>query len=326
MNRALRVYSIFVFFTMICSFCWAYGSENDGAGQKDSELDIDLPLKVGYSIPIGGDKFELENLEYAKSVGVDYVEVSGMGTFVGKDGEFKMSDEEIKKRLQWAKENADKAGIKIWSVHMPFGEHIDLSLVNEKDRSDVVAVQGKLTEFLEILEPKYLVYHPSWYLSLDERGRRKQQLIKSVEKLDEKAQNINATMLLENMLGPELLKNKDQERPLMRNIQEVEEMLARLPESVDIVIDLNHIKNPEHLIETVGDRLKSLHVNDGTGEREDHYFPCSKKGKQAWDHIFSALEKVGYEGVFMYETTEYEDEKNLKSCYSSLYQSFKNEQ
>lgn len=327
MKSILKNYSVFIISIILSNGllgCSTSDSHKSTDHSSDTEIDSisSAPLKVGYSIPVGGDKFKLDNLEYAKSVGVDYVEVSGMGAFVNKQGEFKVSQNKIKERLNWVKKNADKAGIKIWSVHMPFGENVDLSLTNEKERKKVVEVQRKLTEYLAILEPEYLVYHPSWYLGLNEREKRKQQLIKSVEQLDKKAEEINATMLIENMLGPKLLKNENKERPLLRTIDEVRKIIKRIPKSVYLVIDLNHIKHPEELILAVGDRIKSLHVNDGTGEREDHYFPCSGKGTQDWNQIFNALEEINYKGVFMYETTEYGDEKKLAKCYYTLYQNY----
>lgn len=282
---------------------------------------ITPPLQVGYSIPIGGGKFSLKSLKYAKSVGVDFVEVSGIGFFVDQNRKFKCNEQEIIEKLEQVKKNADEAGIKIWSIHMPFGQNIDLSLTDEKDREEVVAMHSKLVGYLKILKPKIMLFHPSYYLGLSERDRRKAQLIKSAIALDKKVQEINAIMVIENMLGPELLKDADQERPLLRTVEETQEIMAHLPESIGLAIDLNHIKNPEKMILAMSGRLKTLHVADGTGEREDHYFPCSGKGKNDWTKIMVALEKVDYTGPFMFESA-YTDEADLLQCYRSLYKDY----
>ncbi len=204
---------------------------------------------------------------------------------------------------------------------MPFGANLDLSLVNETNRRDVVAKQGRLVELLEILEPKIILFHPSYYLGLNERDLRKAQLIKSAKELNEVVKSINATMVIENMLGPELLKDENRERPLLRTVQETIEIMNRLPNSIGSAVDMNHIKNPEELILAMGSRMKSVHIADGTGKHENHYFPCSGKGQNDWTLILAALDKAGYRGPFMYESA-YDDEKDLMVCYKMLYNNY----
>lgn len=277
------------------------------------------PLAVGYATSI--QNFTPEKLTYAKSAGIDYVEASGLGLFVDGDRNFKMQDEEIKEILSRAKKAADEAGINIWSVHMPFGAHIDLSLTDEAHRLQVVALHKKLLGFLDILDPEIILFHPSYYLGLNERDRRKSQLIKSATTLNEAVQAIDARMVIENMLGFELMKDEHRERPLMRTVEECVEIMNRLPESIYSAIDMNHIKDPEKLIRAMGSRLKSVHIADGTGKAENHFFPCSGEGGNDWVAILSALHEAGYEGPFMYES-DYKDEKDLTACYATLYQEF----
>ncbi|WP_276496758.1 sugar phosphate isomerase/epimerase family protein [Pontibacter litorisediminis] len=279
------------------------------------------PLKIGYGLAIGS--FTPEKLTYAKSVGVSYVEASGMSLFLDGNRNFKLSDEEIIKRLADAKKAADAAGIKVWSVHMPYGQNIDLSIINEEDRQDVVEKHKKLIAFLKILEPQIILFHPSYYLDLNERDRRKSQLIKSATELNKAVQSINSIMVIENMLGPELLASNGRERPLMRSVEETVEIFARLPNTIYSAIDMNHIKNPENLIKAMGSRLKTVHIADGTGAAENHFFPCSGEGKNDWNAILGALEAVGYNGPFMYESA-YEDEKDFATCYQSLYTNYIN--
>lgn len=279
------------------------------------------PLAIGYGLGIGS--FELEAFTYAKSVGVDYVEAAGMSTYVDGDLNFKMSDQQMRAHLEGAKAAADQAGIDIWSIHMPFGKNIDLSILNEEERKKVVETHSKLLEFLQILEPEVILFHPSYYLGLNEREQRKEQLIKSARELNEKVQEIGAIMVIENMLGPELLRDENRERPLMRSVEETVEIFERLPEDIYSAIDMNHIKNPEELILAMGSRLKSVHIADGTGEAENHFFPCTGEGLNDWDEILSALDEVGYQGPFMYESRP-DDEKQYLQCYQDLYQNFIN--
>lgn len=310
-----------ILFACLLSFSACDSGKDEPVPEGPAKETPVAPLKIGYGLGI--NNFTAEKLKYAKSVGVTYVEASGMGTFLDANRKFRLSDEEIIKKLTAAKKAADEAGIKVWSVHMPFGQNIDLSILNEADRQDVVAKHIKLVNFLKILEPEIILFHPSYYLGLNERDMRKSQLIKSSIALDEAVRGIKATMVLENMLGPELMASNGKERPLMRTVEETVEIFARLPRSIYSAIDMNHIKNPEKLIRAMGSRMKTVHIADGTGAAENHFFPCSGEGKNNWNAILAALDEVGYTGPFMYESA-FEDEKDFTACYQSLYNNYIN--
>lgn len=307
-------------------FCFT-GCKNSTSNQTETPMEAatedSKPLAIGYGLGIGN--FDKETFTYAKSVGVDYVEASGMSTYVDGDLNFKMSEEEMRAHLEAAKAAADAAGIEIWSIHMPFGKNIDLSVRDEEDRKKVVETHAKLIELLEILKPEVILFHPSYYLGLNERDQRKNQLIKSAEALNEHVKNIGAMMVIENMLGPKLLVDENRERPLMRTVEEAVEIFSRLSDDIYSGVDMNHIKNPEKLIRAMGDRLKSVHIADGTGEAENHFFPCTGEGLNNWNDILAALDEVGYDGPFMYESRP-EDEKQYLQCYQALYQNFINAQ
>ncbi len=277
-------------------------------------------LKIGYSIGIAS--MNPQRMEYAKSAGVDYVEVS-MGAFLEKSGKFKFTEEEIIMKVKAAKKAADDAGVKIWSIHMPFGKDIDLSLIDEADRRNVVDLHTKMLNYCKILKPEVILFHPSFYLGLNEREQRKIQLIKSAVELNKKVKSINAIMVIENMLGYELKVGADRERPLCRSVEEMTEIMNRLPANIYAAVDMNHIKYPERLIRALGKRLKSVHVADGTGKKENHFFPCSGEGQNNWIEILSALNEVGYTGPFMYESA-HKDVKDFLPCYNTLYQNFLN--
>lgn len=300
-------------------FCLLVIALSYGASSASDQMNGPRPLKVGYSI--GVVSITPEKMKYAKSVGVDYVEVS-MSGFLDKSKGFKFTDKQITEKVKAAKKAADDAGIKIWSVHMPFSKDIDLSIANETDRRSVVALHTAVLKYCKILKPEVILFHPSYFLGLNERELRKTQLIKSAVELNKQVRSINAIMVIENMLGFEL-RFGERERPLCRSVEEATEIMNRLPANIYSAIDMNHIKNPEKLILAMGKRLKSVHIADGTGKKEDHFFPCSGEGKNNWVAILSALNEVGYSGPFMYESA-YKDVKDMKLCYNTLYQNFVN--
>lgn len=279
---------------------------------------IPEPLRIGYNVAL--KNISPEQMTYAKSVGVDYVETS-FGAFIDENRTFKISDAEMLAVVQKAKAAADQAGIEIWSIHMPFGKHIDISLADEGQRQQVVALHKKVLGFARLLQPRIILFHPSYYLGLNERETRKSQMIKSSRELLTAVKDIKAGMVIENMLGPQLLVDAKRERPLCRTVEETVEIMNRLPADIYSAVDMNHIKNPEHLIRAMGTRLRSVHIADGHGEKEDHYFPCSGQGSNNWMAILAALEAAKYKGPFMFESA-HKDVKDLKICYQTLYADF----
>jgi len=276
-----------------------------------------MKLKVGYSVKL--TEITPEKMIYAKSVGLDFIEISGFNALYDTERNLVSDENEVKKLILAIKKAVDEAGIKVWSIHMPFGQHIDLSQPNELVRRETVALHKQVLSFCKVLEPNVLLFHPSYFLGKNERDIRKEQLIRSVDELNLVVQNMNGNMVIENMLGDRLKKGKTQENPLCRTVQETQEIMSLLPHTVGAAIDMNHIKNPEKLISSMGERLITVHIADGDGKQECHYFPCSGNGKNNWNKILKALDKAGYNGPFMYECA-YGDEKDLTDCYNSMFQ------
>lgn len=278
-------------------------------------------LPVGYSLPV--KNMTPEKLAYAKSVGIDYVEVS-FSEFIDTARQFKWSEAQIIDAVTKAKKAADEASIKVWSIHMPYGKNIDISLANENDRQQVVELHKKVLQFVELFKPSIILFHPSWYLGLNERELRTAQMIKSSNELVKAVNKIGADMVIENMLGPQLQVDAKRERPLCRSVEETVAIMNRLPNNIYSAVDMNHIKNPENLIRAMGKRLKSVHIADGHGDKESHFLPCSGEGGNNWNAILAALEAAGYTGPFMYESKN-KDVKELRECYLTLYNAYQAE-
>ncbi|MDD4755773.1 MAG: sugar phosphate isomerase/epimerase [Prolixibacteraceae bacterium] len=274
------------------------------------------PLEIGYSVGI--EKITAEKLKYAKSVNIEYIEVSGMNVLFGDNRNFLLSEAEMAEKFSNVKKWAGDAGIRIWSVHMPYERNIDLSMTGEDERREVVELHKKLLGFCKILNPEIILFHPSYLPGRHERDRHKDQLVKSVRELNPLVRRMKATLVIENMLGYELVRDEKRENPLFRSVDEVVEMMKRMPRSVCSAVDTNHIKNPEKLIDSMGRRLKSVHIADGNGEKECHYLPCSGEGQNDWVVILRALKNARYKGPFMFECA-YDDEKQLVDCYHSLH-------
>lgn len=282
---------------------------------------VPAQLRTGYNTSIAN--VNVAAMSEAKATGIDAIEVS-LSLYVDKmTYEFTTDEVDILKQVNEAKKAADAAGIEIWSVHMPFSRKIDISLADENARKQVIALHKKMLEYCRILQPKIILFHPSWHLGLNQREVRKASMVKSAIELNKAVQSIGATMVIENMLGPNLLlDNGKMERPLCRTVEETVEIMGRLPKEIGSAIDMNHIKHPEKLILAMGSRLKSVHIADGDGEEERHYFPCSGEGTNDWTAILAALDQVGYTGPFMFETNKYKHISDIRECYDTLYQNY----
>lgn len=273
-------------------------------------------LKIGFSIGINA--LTPKKMQQIKAADIDCIE-TGLTAYINKDSlTFKFSDAEMISKIKAAKKAADDAGVQIWSIHMPYGKEIDISFVDEERRKKVIAFHKKGLEYAKLLQPKIILFHPSYYLGLNEREERIKQLVKSVKELNAEVKAVKAMMVVENMLGPALLVSKgDQERPLLRSVEEATTIFKMFPNDVYAAVDLNHISKPEELLLALGKRVKTLHVADGDGKAERHYFPCDDKGENNWKAIFEALAKINYNGPFMYESST-KDLKAYRECYNKL--------
>lgn len=279
------------------------------------------PLKIGVSLPIS--QVTGEAMTYAKSVGISSVQL-GVNEWFDKSGHFKLSDHEITREVKRASKAASKAGIVIGSIHMPYGQHIDLSVLDDTERERIVALHKKVLGFCRPLKPRVILFHPSWFLSLNHREQHISQLVRSVHELEQPVRKLGATMVIENMTGPKLYvvsHGVKYERPLCRTVPEMMEIMEKLPPTVYAAVDLNHILHPEKMILALGHRLKFIHVADGDGAHELHYYPCSGKGMNDWMAILDALYQAGYQGPFMYEC-HYKDLRDLVYCYHELYNQY----
>lgn len=280
---------------------------------------FDMP--IGYSVNI--QMISKEKLQYAKSLGIDYIELSNVGSLLDKQLNIKYDAAFWEIKIDSIKRILDEVGIKVWSIHMPFSEAIDLSVLNEESRAAVVNAHLQLFHILKTLKPSIILFHPSYYLGKNERDGRIKQLVKSVSALNREISEVNHTqMVVENMLGPELLIGH-RERPLLRTVEECETVFDLFPKSVGLAVDMCHIMHAELLIERFGSRVKTVHVSDGDGKSEAHYLPCNGLGNNDWNLIFGALDQINYKGVFMYEC-KYSDERELKECYDQLEKDYNN--
>ena len=276
--------------------------------------------EIGYALDF--QKISLERMQYAKSLGINYIELSGVSAILDKDLSIKDSAISWTQKIDSLKDILDASGMKVWSIHMPFSKQMDLSILDEDTRQKVIEAHLQVVALFRPLKPKIVLFHPSYYLEKGERGHRVTQLIKSVKELYKGVRGHGAEMVVENMLGPQLTVG-DRERPLLRTVAECQQIFKHFPKQVGLAVDMCHIAQPEKLLLAFGKRVKTLHVSNGNGQAEHHYLPCDSRGENNWVAIFKALDQIGYSGVFMHEC-KYADEQELVDCYQTLWNQYLN--
>ena len=235
-----------------------------------------------FSVPASTD------FSQARSVGLEYVEVAFNQCYRG------VPANEVIPRVRDMKAKIDSAGIKVWSIHLPFSRTLDISVLDEKKRKENVDFMAEMIEQCAQFQPKCLVLHPSSEPIDDSiRAQRIANASRSIAYLKKYADQIGAQLCIENL-----------PRTCLGNTpEELWEIIKDIP-GVKVCFDTNHYTKgtTEHFVETIGERIGTIHASDFDFVNECHWLPT--QGDIKWGKLMHALEGVGYEGVFMYEATK----------------------
>jgi sugar phosphate isomerase/epimerase len=240
----------------------------------------------------------------AKENGFDYIEVALNQCYRG------VPENEIIPCINALKEKLDSAGLKVWSIHLPFSRTLDISVLDDAQREKNVKSIAKMIELSAIFKPSRLVLHPSSEPIADSiREQRIANCIESISILRKYAEKTGAQLCMEN-LPRTCLGNTPEE--LLR-------IIADYPE-VGICFDTNHYLQgaPLHFVQVAGHRITTLHVSDYDGD-ERHWIPGD--GNIQWGELLYAIRKAGYNGVFMFEVTK--DRENKPVSPKQLAESFR---
>lgn len=197
----------------------------------------------------------------------------------------------------WAngiKKNADKAGVEIWSVHLPFGGPFDISQTNDTLRQRAVELnRNDMILSAKTVLPKKFVIHPSAEpIADEERAARIQASKKSLRELAVTAKELNIPLLVEN-LPRTCLGNTSTE--LLNIINGID--------NTAICFDVNHllIESQSTFVKNTKGKIQSTHMSDYDRKNERHWLPG--EGVIDWNELLSALIESGYKGPFIYEAS-----------------------
>lgn len=184
-----------------------------------------------------------------------------------------------------------ESGIDIWSVHIPYRNPWDISLIDPVEREKVLERVAGILALAQEWGVGQAVLHPSYEpIAQEEREQRLAIAQESLLKLAPVAESYGVRLAVE-CLPRSCLGN---------NSQEIEALVSVHP-SLGICCDVNHLfkEKPETFIRNIGSRIITTHISDNDGLDERHWMPG--EGVLNWKEIIRAFSETGYSGPFMYE-------------------------
>ena len=243
------------------------------------------------------NNFTVEMLVEWKKVGIDCIEISN-----GMFGDPKTTKDE---KIEWCKNlktMTDKAGLEIWSMHLPFSRQLDISLSDDATRQKMLDLCAETIRLAPYLGLKKLVIHPSSEPIKDEdRPARITHSRASLTILNKVAREQNVQLVVECL-----------PRTCLGNTgEEMLKLLDGLDDDIAVCFDSNHLlkETSEEFVAKVGGRIKSVHMSDYDGIDERHWIPGDKRGIINWVKVVTELSKAGYEGPFLFESAGTPTEK-----------------
>jgi sugar phosphate isomerase/epimerase len=216
-------------------------------------------------------------------------------------------------RFGRVREQADGLGLRVHSLHAPFGQGIDLTDPDAGIRRLSLRVLRQAADLLRRLGGVLYVIHPggedhNWVWEREARLKR------SVEGLTEVwtiCRERGLRLVVETPL-PHLLGG---------SLPDFEWILARIPsEHTGVCVDTSHTTLGGTLFEAIdrfSERLVHLQASDNHGKHDDHLPPG--EGVIDWQAVRNALERARYRGIFLCETGgEGPSSDNVKRLASSV--------
>lgn len=185
-------------------------------------------------------------------------------------------------------------GIRVATVHAPFGAQIDFSSDPQAVAAGIAVTTASLEMAAELGASQTIVHSSYEPIAAGERPSRIAQARRSLAQLAEVCERSRVRLAVE-LLPRSCLGN---------TASELLTMTADLPAAwVGICIDTNHLMDraatlPDE-VRLASQRLTALHLSDYDGIDEKHYLPG--QGVVPWSPFFAALREINYQGPYTYE-------------------------
>ena len=242
-------------------------------------------LKKGTSLCFTGS-LSAESLAELKANGIDAVEFSFSKARYYDEFDFVNRAQEYGDRVR-------AAGLEWWSLHLPFSRTLDITILDDEAREEIVKINTEMILAAGKAGCKVAVLHPSSEpISDDVRPQRLAYSRENIIRLREACDQAGMKLAVENLPRTCLCNRSAEMIELLRGT------------GAGVVFDTNHSLSEENvafltaLIEA-GLEILSLHISDYDFIDERHRLPGD--GINDWKGILSVLEKANYCGPLMYE-------------------------
>lgn len=225
---------------------------------------------------------------------------------------FDMSEEEIiQNRIKPFKESACRNNIYFGQLHAPYPTYV---IGNNTMNNYIIEVVKKSLRISAFLECPYVVVHPimlAYSLGYNEEYEAN---IKFYSELIPYAKKYGVTICLENMFHT---KKGHLYESSCSDAQEAVHYIDKLNniagfECFGFCFDLGHAnivgKNIRHSLNTLGHRVKALHIHDNDSKDDLHMMPFScavNWGNDLvtdWEGFLNGLADIDYKGTINFET------------------------
>ena len=212
--------------------------------------------------------------------------------------------ENYQNNLQNALDRIAKSKLIFNGVHISFGPNWDYSSPDEEKRSLAVERTKEMFAKIDPYAPYCYILHGSFEpIKAEERTLHIEALKKSLKEL----RPFTDAKICVEILPRTCLFNTSKEA------LEIVESL----DGIDVCVDVNHFlqeKSEEGLLR-LGSYVKTLHISDHDYVDERHWLPGN--GSIDWMKLIGSLEKIGYTGMFHYESAGTHEE--VKQNYLGLF-------
>ena len=195
--------------------------------------------------------------------------------------------------VDWAalKKGADKAGITICSIHLPFSGEDNPAHMDETVRNKAIArYKDIMTKSSVTGATVYVIHASSEPIPDEERSLQMEHAKKTLAELAAFAKTIDACIAVEDLPRTCLGRNSD----------EILELISA-HENLFVCFDTNHLlmQKNEDFVKAVGNKIVTTHFSDYDFVDEKHWLPGM--GDIDWVSLMDALDRVDYQGPVLYE-------------------------
>ena len=241
-----------------------------------------------YSFPLGISLgvYPAEEIFFScADAGIRFIELSP------REGDL----ERLFSEAEGVKAMAERAGVTIRSLHLPFGDRkMNFCAPDEAEREATLRVQRRLLHLAAALGAKYAIAHGGIPYPQAERKKYLSIARDNLAALQADASALGLHICVESLLPS----------CIGRNSEELLFILSAHPD-LRACFDPNHLFGESHegLLLALGDRVSAVHFSDYDGLDERHWMPG--EGVIDWSAVVATLEKIGYGGPLLYEVNPF---------------------